>query len=108
VEEAKRAVLSLLSKRFRMIHLRVHPKPQATRIVVTSAEDQTDAPSHSVFENVWCLWDAGSQIPFIATHLLDTVVRNNKDGVTKTLPLWKFRAPGLVGVNKYCGLGFKV
>ncbi|KAJ2916981.1 hypothetical protein MD484_g3465, partial [Candolleomyces efflorescens] len=50
----------------------------ASRIVVTSAADESDNPPQSVFENVWCLWDTGAQTSFVLTSQLDPIVRNNQ------------------------------
>ncbi|GBE84298.1 hypothetical protein SCP_0602760 [Sparassis crispa] len=70
-KERRRRLLDLTEQTF--------PDGKVPDPVVTSAEDQTDNPPQSVFENVWCLWDTGAQTSFVVTHLLDSVVRNNQD-----------------------------
>ena len=73
----------------------------ATRIVVTSVDDQTANPPQDVFRNVWCLWDTGAHISMIATHSLDPAVRNNRDEGSLIMEIWC--APpcdcDLVGIN---------
>ena len=57
---------------------RRHPFILASRIVVTSATDTSDNPPQSVFENVWCLLDTGSQTSFVLTSQLGAVVIDNQ------------------------------
>lgn len=55
------------------------PFMEATRIVISNAEDQTANPPQQVFKNAWCLWDTGAQVSSIATHLVLPSVRNNRE-----------------------------